>query len=91
MCTTTVRLEVILLAMIAELCHGSCKQAQKEGAHSTVYLVSGEQYKGEFHNNKRHGEFTASCFHLRDSYTFYFATQVQANRLLDMAYQSTAA
>jgi hypothetical protein len=30
-------------------------QAQKEGPHATVYLVSGEQYKGDFHDNKRHG------------------------------------
>jgi hypothetical protein len=31
-------------------------QAQKEGQHKTVYLPSGTQYAGCWHNDKRHGE-----------------------------------
>ncbi|KAL6762997.1 hypothetical protein V8C86DRAFT_2505292 [Haematococcus lacustris] len=33
-------------------------KAQKEGAHHTVYWVSGERYQGEWSDNKRHGKGT---------------------------------
>jgi hypothetical protein len=32
-----------------------CMQAQKEGARATVFLPTGEQYKGSWRDNKRHG------------------------------------
>jgi hypothetical protein len=39
-------------------------QAQKEGEHATVYLASGEQYKGEWRDNMRHGERARTRHHL---------------------------
>ena len=36
------------------------KQAQKEGVRAPVYAVNGDVYTGEWHDNKKHGEFGAA-------------------------------
>jgi hypothetical protein len=38
-----------------QLCWRTCLQAKGGRAFGTVYYVSGEQYKGEWRDNKRHG------------------------------------
>jgi hypothetical protein len=32
------------------------RKARKEGFHATIYSSDGSQYKGEWQNNKKHGE-----------------------------------
>jgi len=34
-------------------------KAQKKGVHHTVYSVNGDQYTGDWDNNKKNGEFVA--------------------------------
>ena len=32
------------------------RKARKQGVHSTIYSSDGSQYKGEWNNDKKHGE-----------------------------------
>ncbi|GBF87927.1 MORN repeat-containing protein [Raphidocelis subcapitata] len=40
---------------VTNVAHSKLQQAQKEGAHATVFGTDGQRYTGEWHNNQRHG------------------------------------
>ncbi len=39
-----------------QLWKSSDRKARKQGFHSTIYSSDGSQYKGEWQNDKKHGE-----------------------------------